>query len=303
MTDQDLTERFSCAAESLARGESVAGTGISATRFLLVEHTGVWGFAAWPSLVGEHAAADTVAEWEKHGGRVQLIRKHGRRDVPDGSGQRVFLVVDGRTWHGVWHSLEDLAAIVSADMAGASLQSVLKVYEGPQLTLVCTHSQHDPCCAVNGRQVAAALHTVDPEGTWESSHLGGDRFAANVLLFPELLQMGRVPAEQAAAVVAAHRRGTLDKDVVRGIAGVAPAAQVAIVHVATKADLDYRSLEAHIVESTDLTEDKSATHTVKVTGAGRADLTLTVKERQSKNPTFNTCRRTKEATYRVLEVG
>lgn len=303
MTDQDLTERFSCAAESLARGESVAGTGISATRFLLVEHTGVWGFSAWSNLVGEHAAAGTVAEWEKHGGRVQLIRKHGRRETPDGTAQRVFLIAGGQTWHGVWRSLEDLAEIVSADMAGDTRAAQLEPYDGADLTLVCTHSQHDPCCAIHGRQVAAALHAVDPEGTWESSHLGGDRFAANVLLFPELLQMGRVPAEQAVSVIAAHRRGVLDPDIVRGIAGVAPAAQVALIHVAVEHDLDYRCLEAHLVESTDLTDDKRATHTVKVTGADREDLMLTVRERQSTNPTFNTCRRTKEATYRILEVG
>jgi hypothetical protein len=55
-----------------------------------------------------------------------------------------------------------------------------EVSEEP-IYLVCTHGRHDACCAVRGRPVAAALAAAYPERTWECSHIGGDRFAANVV--------------------------------------------------------------------------------------------------------------------------
>ena len=57
---------------------------------------------------------------------------------------------------------------------------------------VCTHGKHDPCCAKYGRPVAAALDHQWPERTWETSHLGGDRFAGNVLILPIGIYYGRV---------------------------------------------------------------------------------------------------------------
>ena len=50
--------------------------------------------------------------------------------------------------------------------------------EPEPMLLVCTHGVHDTCCAVRGRPVAAALARRWPEATWECSHVGGDRFAA-----------------------------------------------------------------------------------------------------------------------------
>lgn len=317
MTDDTTLDTFSCAAASLARGEKVTGTGIASTRFLLVEHTGAWEFNAWRGLFGEHPAADAFAEWEPHGGRVQIIRKYGRRDPRPEAAQRVFLVVEGATWQGTWTGLEDLAKIIQADLQHDGLDELMDPYDGPDLTLVCTHAQHDKCCAINGRQVAAALHAVDPEGTWESSHLGGDRFAANVLLFPELLQLGRVPAHNAAEVIAAHRAGQLDLDIVRGVAGLAPAEQYALAHVAAQRQKDYRTLSVHVASSTPespatnaVAEPNVATktlpaavvHTAVVDIPGEEAVTVLIRERQSETPTFNTCRRTKEATYRVLEI-
>ena len=62
---------------------------------------------------------------------------------------------------------------------------------------VCTHGRHDACCAERGRPVAAALAAAHPEQTWEVSHIGGDRFAANVLVLPDGLYYGRVSAADA----------------------------------------------------------------------------------------------------------
>ena len=53
------------------------------------------------------------------------------------------------------------------------------------LVAVCAHGKHDQCCAVRGRSATAAIAAQYPELTWECSHLGGDRFAAAMLVLPE----------------------------------------------------------------------------------------------------------------------
>ena len=72
--------------------------------------------------------------------------------------------------------------------------------------LVCTHARHDQCCAVRGRPVAQTLARAFPDETWESSHLGGDRFAATMIVLPHGLYYGRVPTTDAETIVERYLR-------------------------------------------------------------------------------------------------
>ena len=73
------------------------------------------------------------------------------------------------------------------------------------LYLVCTHAQHDKCCAKYGNAVRDAAGGE----LWESSHLGGCRFAANLLCLPHGLLFGYLGAEEAARVVQEHSVGRI----------------------------------------------------------------------------------------------
>jgi hypothetical protein len=84
---------------------------------------------------------------------------------------------------------------------------------------VCTHGRHDACCAERGRPVAAALARAHPEETWEVSHIGGDRFAANLLVLPAGLYYGRLDAVSALSVAGSHLAGQVDLDHLRGRSG------------------------------------------------------------------------------------
>ena len=81
---------------------------------------------------------------------------------------------------------------------------------------VCTHGKHDPCCAKHGRPAAGALQRVFPEETWEVSHIGGDRFAGNVLVLPFGMYYGRVSASNAASLMRRLGEGQLDLAHFRG---------------------------------------------------------------------------------------
>jgi hypothetical protein len=66
---------------------------------------------------------------------------------------------------------------------------------------VCTHGRHDQCCAKFGLPVYCALRDVIGERVWECSHVGGDRFAGNVVVFPYGIYYGRVAPEDVSEIV------------------------------------------------------------------------------------------------------
>jgi hypothetical protein len=51
---------------------------------------------------------------------------------------------------------------------------------------------------------------------WECSHIGGDRFAANLVVLPDSLYFGRVDPESAAGVLGALDEGRIDLSLFRG---------------------------------------------------------------------------------------
>jgi Sucrase/ferredoxin-like len=79
-----------------------------------------------------------------------------------------------------------------------------------RLFLVCTHGRRDPCCAERGRPVAAAVASAFTEETWESSHIGGDRFAGNLVAFPHGLYLGRLDDLTAPKVARDYVGGEID---------------------------------------------------------------------------------------------
>ena len=74
-------------------------------------------------------------------------------------------------------------------------------------------------CAPTGATTNAAPTSADrssarcatrrgPNQVWECSHIGGDRFAANVVVLPDSLYFGRVEPASARGVAGRSRRGT-----------------------------------------------------------------------------------------------
>ena len=227
-----------CSTSARRRGDPMLGTAAPATRWLLLEHPGGWLPAAFdsPGLPREmgttvHRTALAV------GGRAVLVRRPGRRTA---GAPRHWGVVDtdGRQQWGTWSGADGLEAAVAAlrdgpDPRGGSGPgggSSPAGEPGPQL-LVCTHGRHDVCCAVRGRPVAAAVADRWPEQTWECSHIGGDRFAANLLVVPDGTTYGGLDPDSAVAVVERHLAGRVDVEHLRGFSTVPPPVQAALAAV------------------------------------------------------------------------
>lgn len=109
---------------------------------------------------------------------------------------------------------------------------------GP-LLLVCVHGRRDPCCARLGIPLYESLAAAGPpESVWQCSHLGGHRFAPNVLVLPTGVQLGRVPAMRARQVVSLLAAGRIPLDLYRGRTLHAPHVQAAEIALRTAAGLD-----------------------------------------------------------------
>lgn len=199
-----------CADASEAAGEPLAGTAVSATRWLLVEVRGTWprDVASAESLPAPARAA--VLEWlaGTPGARLQYVRSPGR------SAQRLLaFVVDARE---DGHSVRRIELDRHGDLASVDLDED-GACVGTPLVLVCGHGSRDRCCALRGTAVFGALRDgLDEEQLWVSSHLGGHRFAANVLALPYGLQFGRVTVEEAPALVERALSGRIELDRYRG---------------------------------------------------------------------------------------
>lgn len=212
-----MVEHQGCAYRSRERDESMLGTASTARRWLLVEQPGPWGHDALvQSAIPSDVAHRLQALARKLRARPVLLRRPSTV-VTTTSDRQAFLVqldaeapqVRQLTFTAVGDLLVDLGRAVDE-----GLTAVGQAHPGP-LVLVCTHGRHDTCCALEGRPAAAALAEV-LDDVWECSHVGGDRFAANVVVLPHGVYYGRVGAADAAQVAADVQAGRVSLEHYRG---------------------------------------------------------------------------------------
>jgi len=228
----DLDDR--CTLRSLASDEPLAGTASTVRRWLLVESAGPWGphgllDGRLPGGVGDalHALA------RRTGSRVLLIRRVHRR--PDVEGSVTCIAVD-TTLDDPWMGRVLVPSIAHSVGLDPADRGSFEPLSGP-LAVVCTHGRRDVCCAERGRPLAQATASVHPSVTWESTHLGGDRFAGNMVVFPHGLYFGHVEAVRGPEIVRAYAQGRIVLDRFRGRSSMPMYAQVAEHHLRVTLDL------------------------------------------------------------------
>jgi hypothetical protein len=210
--------RVFCAATSSAREEPLAATASRIDHWILVEYRGGWRRKVLGgSLLSRELKAHLRDQLALLGhARLLFVKKPERRAE---SGRRVFF---GTSTPGeerlfaleVDHQEDlravDLAAALGSDGGPGGL------IDGP-LFVVCTHGKRDPCCARNGRPLYDALREeAEPARVWQSTHVGGDRFAGNAVVLPHGLYYGRVAPADVGDLLAAHAAGQVDLDRYRG---------------------------------------------------------------------------------------
>lgn len=180
-------------------GEPLAGTAPQARLWVLLEQPGPWGRDA---VVESHLDSDVgraLQAWAKpHPVRLGLIRRPGRH-ADDGRtlAQRTALIArcdPGNQWLREL-TITDPRELLDQDV-GQLLNEETTVSQVEPVIAVCTNAKRDQCCALYGRDVAHALAVERDGQVWETSHLGGHRFAPTLVSLPDGYLFGGPDATQ-----------------------------------------------------------------------------------------------------------
>lgn len=165
---------------------------------------------------------------ELGGGRLQLIRR------PDDQSGVVVMAARCDGDEGVLYrrDLPHLDALLEVDIAALFTGGDDAERVDEPLILVCTHGVRDRCCSRLGTPVYKALSERCKAQVWQTTHLGGHRFAATLVVLPEGLQFGRVQPDEVGALIDGLAREELYRlDRFRGRVAQSRMAQVAEAHV------------------------------------------------------------------------
>ena len=206
---------LTCAEESRAAEEMLAGTFKPADTFFLIE-SDLAGNGGWQA--GAVKAAAKTGEFApilRHlsaapRGKPLFIRRPLRAD------KNFFIALTNQPKPRLYHAeLSDYAELTQLDMdslnnGGAPRINGREMREIDELYAICANGRHDPCCATHGRPVYEQLVVHAGEGrVWQTTHLCGHRLAATMLAFPQGIAYGRLDPADAEAVVMNHRAGYL----------------------------------------------------------------------------------------------
>jgi hypothetical protein len=193
---------FFCSRLSVDARERMFGTASLVDVWLLLEYNGRWtrDLLADSELSGEvkQALSDTLRA--VRGSRLLFIKN----DLRGKAGLSFYLAVAREQQQALYRfELDDYGDLLSLDLealAGGETSDDLHAVDDP-LYLVCVDGKHDKCCAKFGLPMFREMTREAGQTVWQSSHVGGDRFAANVVCLPSGVYYGHVTPEEAGQIV------------------------------------------------------------------------------------------------------
>lgn len=194
---------------------SMASAPEASRAWLLIEHAGPWPHEPAEAVLPEPLRA-VVDEAVRLGIRVQMIRRPGSRSA----GDRVFAgwTAGSEPWLRCGSLSEGLSGLNPEALAeGKPVSFGVPVTE--PVFLVCAHAQRNACCARFGGPLALLLAERYPGQVFQTTHVGGHRFAANLVILPHGLYYGPVRLAEAVAAIGAYERGVVTAARYRGRAG------------------------------------------------------------------------------------
>jgi hypothetical protein len=219
-------EDLFCSQLSRQAGEQLFGTAVANIKtWLLLEYNRPWQAKA----TDDNELPTAVQSWLREqieavgNARLQFIRQLKSQATLSFF---VALPENGRLYRFELDKYEDLFALdAAAIVAGAASYDSFQ-WSQP-LYLVCTNGKRDRCCALWGAAFFRAMQPLAGTAVWQTTHLGGHRFAPTMLTLPDGLMYGRLSVERATNFLAALQQGEIVLDNYRGRAQYEPVIQAA----------------------------------------------------------------------------
>lgn len=200
-----------CAELTRQSGEPQFGTAAEVKVWILLEYRVPWRAKAvtdndLPQPIKDHLAAALSAV---SGSRLVFIKQR----PPHSENLRFYVTRPGEASSTLYEfkfdSLDDLLRLDLAAVAAgeAAFDDCLST---EPLFLVCTNGRRDKCCTKFGLPVYDALSDLYGTAVWQASHLGGHRYAPNVLCLPQAVTYGLMDIDEVVQAAGKFRQGKLD---------------------------------------------------------------------------------------------
>ena len=239
-----------CSTLSLQAGEDLFATATRTDVYLLLEYNDPWGAKAFEeSELPESIKAHLSAALESLPyAKILLIRSRPGIREPGTS----FFIARVTENDPILYAfqLEDYQDLLSLDplevLSGSQAYASYRAKE--PLFLVCTNGRRDACCAKLGLPVYAEMSKTGADSVWQCTHLGGHRFAGNLLCFPHGILYGRMRPGDAGRILKTYRRGEIELEHYRGRACYEESVQAADYYLRRETNClgldDFRLIEA-----------------------------------------------------------
>ncbi|MGB7339603.1 MAG: sucrase ferredoxin [Phototrophicaceae bacterium] len=190
--------------------EPLYGTIKSSDVWLLLEYNGVYTQQAWEDARIPDAVKAKLDAFPN--GHPLLIRQPDQVYAHDRL-TSLFIVDAAHATPAIYHlKLQSYQDILDIDLEAVRAGTVVDASNEP-LYVICTNGKRDVCCSKYGIALYNAMVAKAQHHVWQSSHIGGHRFAGTMYCFPDAICYGFLQPEDAGDVVQSysHRRLLLDK--------------------------------------------------------------------------------------------
>ena len=204
-----------CYESSLNANEELYGTAPRVDVWFLLEYRGHWSGKAFKDSKIPKAVKSYLNKELKtvKNSRLQLIKKHNNSD----EGLKFYLAVSDETNP----RLYEFKLNNYKDLLSLKIKKILKSDEylcNEKIYIICTNGEYDTCCGKFGMPVYLDIAGGNYSSqTWETTHMGGHRFASTFVCLPHGLVYGRVREGRVAeSLIKEYEDGKTDLSSYRG---------------------------------------------------------------------------------------
>ncbi len=179
-----------CYESSLNSNEEMYGTAPRVDVWFLLEYRGHWSGKAFKDSKIPKAVKSFLNKQLKAvpNSRLQLIKKHKNTDEH----LKFYLAVSDETNPRLYEfELENYEELLSLNIK--KILKSKKHMSDEKIFIICTNGEHDTCCGKFGMPVYLDIaESKYGSRTWETTHIGGHRFASTFVCLPHGLVYGRL---------------------------------------------------------------------------------------------------------------
>lgn len=222
-----------CFDDSLQSSEHLFGTVPNVNFWILIEYKDSWEKKAFNNC---NIDADVKSVIRKLAGRytksrIQLIKNgYSNKDHI-----KLYIAITTETQKELFEfKIASYRDILEIDFNNELSDSTLKT---DPVLLICTHGSYDNCCGEKGLELFNHI-TKDEKDfeVWKTTHLGGHRFAANLLILPDGIYYGRINKQNYDKIRKSHRSNHLEINMLRGRCFYTAGVQAAEYYLRSKLD-------------------------------------------------------------------